>query len=1136
MRAMPRRHWNECGALTTALALLLPLLLAGCGRGGPDQAVTANDKNNMGTGLMGMFRYQEAHDVFAALVQQHPDWHEVKVNLAIATLNRQREGDEARALELLREVIARQPKNLRARYCAGLLLYRAGDPAALEHLEFVARSDPDDPYAAYYHGSALEQAGRTADAEQAYRRAVALDPYLRSASYRLSQILPRSGRAEDGAAFLEDFKRLADNPRARTVDFIYSKMGPKSEAIAIGLEAPPPPAERPPGAPFAASEALVAGTGVDWAPRPSGASLSVTAADIDGDGRLDLFFAGALRGGKAANAVIRSNGTAGHVLDLDHPLAAVTNVNAALWGDYDNDGLTDVYLCRRGPNQLMRQSAPGQFTDVTQATGTSGGNLATVDGALFDADHDGDLDIFCVNADGPNELFSNNLDGTFRAIASSRGIAGSPAPSRQVLVADLDRDRDLDIVVINQELPHEVYLNDRLWAYRPAPGFDAFINAPIVAAAAGDRDADGRIEIETIERGGDNGRRARWTQGGDGTWSADEIPWPADWGKRPEGSKPPPPPGRIALADVDGDGTDEVLLGDLGRVTVWKAGALIQTLTPPGGAGLGGWAAAMLDTAHGPSIVAMPSGQAPITWGPGPGRFDFAAIALSGLNDKAKSMRSNASGIGARLSARIDSRWTVAEPLGADSGPGQSLQPVAIGLGGSAQVDFVSIDWPDGVLQSEVHGVAPEPSSAPRDFSAGRLERITELQRQTSSCPVLFAWDGEKFAFVSDLLGVGGLGYLLAPGEYSTPRPWENFLMPQGLMAPRGGHYALKLTEPMEEACYLDEVRLTAWDLPPEWNMTLDERMAVSGPLPTGEPRFYRQELLPSKALTARGEDVTELVASADLRPATVGEHDPRFIGRLREPNMIALTFDEPLDARAGQAILIADGWIEYPYSQTMFAAWQAGAGYAAPTVEARGEDGAWHIVLDQFGYPAGMPRQMSVELTNLPRGTTQLRITTNQEIYWDRLAVAFAAPDPPEGARRHDLPLQSAVLERPGFPKRTTGPEAQPYYDFNDRSPLWDARRQRGDYTAFGAATDLVARSDGALAIFGPGEGMHLQFAAPQDPPPPNWTRRLVLESRGWCKDMDLFTRDGETLAPLPGSRDQDAESLHQDHNTRPE
>ena len=65
-----------------------------------------------------------------------------------------------------------------------------------------------------------------------------------------------------------------------------------------------------------------------------------------------------------------------------------------------------------------------------------------------------------------------------------------------------------------------------------------------------------------------------------------------------------------------------------------------------------------------------------------------------------------------------------------------------------------------------------------------------------------------------------------------------------------------------------------------------------------------------------------------------------------------------------------------------------------------------------------------------------------------------------------------------------------------------------------------LVANTDDALAIIGPGEEIHLEFAALDGPPPTGWTRRLVLESNGWCKDMDLFTHEGETVGPMPVSR----------------
>jgi len=42
------------------------------------------------------------------------------------------------------------------------------------------------------------------------------------------------------------------------------------------------------------------------------------------------------------------------------------------------------------------------------------------------------------------------------------------------------------------------------------------------------------------------------------------------------------------------------------------------------------------------------------------------------------------------------------------------------------------------------------------------------------------------------------------------------------------------------------------------------------------------------------------------------------------------------------------------------------------------------------------------------------------------------------------------------------------------------------------------------------------------------------VLEARGWCKDMDLYTRDGDTVEPIPGVRNAAAEQLQRHYTTR--
>ena len=232
------------------------------------------------------------------------------------------------------------------------------------------------------------------------------------------------------------------------------------------------------------------------------------------------------------------------------------------------------------------------------------------------------------------------------------------------------------------------------------------------------------------------------------------------------------------------------------------------------------------------------------------------------------------------------------------------------------------------------------------------------------------------------------------------------------------------------------------------------------------------------------------------------------------------------------------DGWIEYPYSQTTFAAWQAGVEYQPPTIEAQSEDGRWKTVLAQFGYMAGMPRRAAVPLdaARLPPNTTRLRISTNMEIYWDRLAIAQIESS--REMRRYDLDLIEARAAEIGFPQRTTLDQRRPHYDYAIRAPLWDTRHPKGMYTNFGQVTPLVSKTDDVVAIIGPGEELQLDFSVCPQRLPSGWTRRYVLELNGWCKDMDLYTQHGDTVAPLPqgadGEPSAERQELHDKYNRR--
>jgi hypothetical protein len=1083
--------------------LVCVLLAAACACGGaatpapaagPDAALVA--ATNTAVGHMGRYDFQAAIDVLRPLAATHPASAETAFNLAVALINQQRAEDAPEAEQRLRAVLEHPVVGTRARYALGLLLlYQGRDAEAFPLLSAVATAVPADPFPAYFSGQA-RLAAAPAEALPWFEKARTLDPLLRSASYGVFQAEQRGGRQAQATAALAIFESLDTDPRARMAEFKYTRMGPLAEAMFV--EVPVAPTSRPDGAPFEREAVLQA------LPQAS-ADARVTVADIDGDGALDLFASNA--GTEALpNVVLRRTG-ATWTRDDRHPLAAVRGVRAALWGDLDNDGRLDVVLVRsNGATAVWRQTAPGTWQDMTAASRATTRGVDAVDGALVDADHDGDLDLWLTNASGPNVLLNNNGNGTFRDIAGPAGVAGDGRPSVGVAFTDLDADRDHDIVVLKAAPPHEVFLNDRVWRYRRDTASTAFTAAPHDAVLAADLDANGRPELYTTSPRG----LERWTREASGAMRADLLaPVVRDVAQQAQ----------LALADIDGDGTFELLVAS---ARTWEAYAVplmgAATAVADGGTDAVAWTPATLDAARGPSVVGLTAAGL-VTWAPGRGRHTFTAIATTGRSQSSDQRRSNVSGIGTKVAVRTGARWTAFDTASLQSGGGQNLQPMAVGLGGAPRADLVSLVWSDGILQSELQ------------LDAGRLHVIEETQRQLSSCPVLFAFDGTTARFVTDILGVGGIGFFERPGVYSAPFPREHVLLPAGLAAETAGRYRLTVGEPMEEVAYLDQLALAAYDLPPGWQLALDERKAIAGAPPTGAPIFFRDERLPVRAVNDRGNDVTARVITADQMAPPPGTPDPRFIGRTTR-HAIELLFDRPLDRGPGRPVLMIDGWVEYPYAQTVFAAWQADAPFEAPTLEARGRDGRWRVVAPDFGYPAGMPRRMTLPLPPLPAGTDALRLTTSQEIYWDRVAVVYDEPLPTAVA--HELPLASAVLRESGFARRTTGPQRTPSYDYDRRAPLWDTRHPRGWYTAFGDAAPLVAAADDAVAIIGPGEEVQIEFTAPAAPPPAGWTRRLVLRARGWCKDMDLYTRDGDTVAPLPGDDTAARARLHRAFNTR--
>ena len=206
--------------LTTAVIVLIFLFICYSSQRDVGFDAAAVAANNRGAALMGQFNFEAARQVFEKLVQKYPRNGEVQTNLAIATFNRQKEGDEQKTLSILGRVLEQDPGNLRARYCSGLLELYTGRPAkALECFHRVMKADPKDADLLYFIGKTLMQLTRYEEALDFFKRTISRDPYIRSAYYGMIMALRQLGKIDDSLDMMEEFQQIhQDGPQTRGAD------------------------------------------------------------------------------------------------------------------------------------------------------------------------------------------------------------------------------------------------------------------------------------------------------------------------------------------------------------------------------------------------------------------------------------------------------------------------------------------------------------------------------------------------------------------------------------------------------------------------------------------------------------------------------------------------------------------------------------------------------------------------------------------------------------------------------------------------------------------------------------------------------------------------------------------------------
>ena len=192
--------------------------------------------------------------------------------------------------------------------------------------------------------------------------------------------------------------------------------------------------------------------------------LNCVAADYDNDGDMDVLV---LRGawlnedGRIRNSLLQNNGD-GTFFDVTRRIGLATPAyptQAAVWGDFDNDGDLDLYIGNEGtseappkgrnyPAQLYRNNGDGTFTDIAESAGVTNDRYAK-GVTTGDYDNDGDLDIYVSNL-GPNRLYRNNGDpGTpgFTDMAKPLGVREPVGKSFATWFFDYDNDGYLDLFV-----------------------------------------------------------------------------------------------------------------------------------------------------------------------------------------------------------------------------------------------------------------------------------------------------------------------------------------------------------------------------------------------------------------------------------------------------------------------------------------------------------------------------------------------------------------------------------------------------------------------------------------------------------------------------------------------------------------
>ena len=1080
--------------------------------------------NNIGVALLEQFKHKEGADSFRKALKLDPKLNLARINLSIALFNlpdlpgAQREAQAAATVS---------PEVPQPYYIIGLIAKLQSRPEqALAGFQRVLQIDPNDVGTNINLGQLFAQQRKYPEAIAAFRTALAAEPYNATALYNLGQALMRAGQREEGQTVTERFKQLRESGSATNLGQNYLEQGRYAEAIASTGAEPELIDRTIPAVSFADATAAMLPTPSSYSATPLtslifGARFNVTnwndatrhnvAAsfggsatlfDMDADGNLDLLWLDA-----RSQHLFR--GSSGKFTDVTHQSGALAakftgTPIGAVAGDYDNDTKPDLFVIRDGSLSLYHNDGGGKFSDVTAAAGIPAYPFLPSSVAFVDLDHDGDLDLLITAvadlsrapkghgnfpddfATAPNLLMRNDGNGKFTDVTAAAKL-DSIGHAVAVIPTDFNNRRDMDLLVVNYGKPLALYSNQRDGTFRDvAKDVGLNISGAWTSAAAGDLNKDGFTDFLLGKANGP------------GTFAFSDGKEKFKIVESPAGSE-----GALAVQffDYDNDGLLDVIMVTNKGLRVWRnvGNGWTDTSARAISSGIGAgrhFTAGDVDNDGDTDLVLPSPSEVRLARNDGGNSNHSLRVRLSGKV-------SNRSSVGAKIEARAGSLVQKLETSSVS--PAVAPADVIFGLGKRPVADAVRVLWPAGIVQAET-AIAATPSTPFATLD------VIELDRKPSSCPYLYAWNGERFEFITDFMGGGEMGHLEEPGRFNKPDSDEYVRIRGDQLKERNGRYELRVTNELEEAIFADHFRLIAVDHPQAVQVYPNEGLTY----PPRPFKLYatRDAHPPLTAADEHGKNVLPQISRMDRQYPDDFQRD-RIRGYAAEHTLtMKLAERHPANQRM---LLLLTGWTDYAWSSDNLAAAQARKAMMLPALQVKDEGGKWRTAIQDIGIPVGRPQTVTVDLTGkFLSASREVRIITNMRILWDQILVGTIDA---QASRMISLNAVRADLRWRGFSREITPDGREPFgYDYDQISFTSPWKVMPGRYTREGDVRELLLKSDDMFVISRPGDEISLSFDATQLPPlQSGWTRTFLLYADGFSKEMDINSASPDQVLPLP-------------------